>query len=166
MEKNFIYNEQINDSANKQRKQELVEMILERNNGTTISLKEIGEVLKLNINLEEDLVKLKRIMSSLKNYLISKGKLLKSIGGIGYYILKPSEYSSHCYRTYVKGSMRMLDKSYFVLDNADTYEMSIERQTELEDMKKLNKELQDKMWETVKESGYYNRMTYYQNLKD
>lgn len=166
MNKNYRYNEQTNDSEFKTRKQELVEYIVAKENGTVIRLEEIGSILKININDDLELIKLKRIMGSLKNYLISQGKLLKSVIGTGYYILKPKEYSSHCYRTYVKGSMRALDKSRFILENADTYEMSIERQTELEDMKKLNQELQDKMWGTVKESGFYHRMTYYENLKD
>ena len=162
----FRYNEQERNSDNKQRKQELVEFILDKEDGTVIKLEEIANILKINIEIEEDLTKLKRIVANLKVYLIGKGKLLKSIKGIGYYILKPSEFSSHCYRTYIKGSMRMLDKSYFVLEHADTYRMSIERQTELQDMKNLNKELQDKMWGTVKESGYYKRKTYYENLED
>lgn len=162
---NFRY-EQINDSENKQRKQELVELILDTNYGNVISLNTIGDILKLNINDELELIKLKRIVGSLKDFLVTRGKVLRSIKGVGYYILKPKEISGYCYRNFIKKSQRTLDKSMFVLSCTDQTDLTHIQKEEFADMMELNKELIEKVSKTVVESTYFNRKAYYESLQD
>lgn len=81
---------------------ELVEFILEKEYGDTILLEEAARILHYNIDDEDELKKFKSTMGRVKNFLIDYGYVLKSISGIGYYILKPKQIASHCYRTYIQ----------------------------------------------------------------
>lgn len=162
---NFRYEGERN-SEYKQRIQELVEYILDRNYGETVTYQEASNILHYNIELEEENKKFKSTMLRVKNFLVDYGYILKSISGIGYYILKPKQVSSHCYRTYVKRSQKMLDKSSYVLDHVDGSELSDDRTEELNNMIQLNKALIENVWNTVKSSGYYSRKDYYNSLED
>lgn len=165
MNRNFRF-EQERDSEFRIRKQELVEYILNKGYGQVITIQEISGILHVNAEIDDEIVRIKNIVGSVKNYLIQNGRVLKSIKDVGYYILKPSQVSGYCYRTYVKGSMRMLDKSEFILDRTDKTELNQDRTEEINNMIKLNKNLIDNMWKTVKESGYYNRKAYYDSLEE
>ena len=106
------------------------------------------------------------MMQVIKNYLIEKGYILKSISGLGYYILKPSQVSKHCYRTYILKAGRTFDKSEFVLDHVDKTELNDIRLEEINNIMELNKQLIDNTWKSIKESTYYSRKDAYDNSED
>ena len=143
-----------------------VEFILEKNYGSTIGHIELANILQYNIDDEEEFKKYKSTMARVKNFLLDYGYVLKGVSGIGYYILKPTQVSSHCYRTYVKKASRLYDKSAYVLDKTDKTEMNENRLEEIKNMIDLNKQLIDNAWKTVIESPYYSRKDYYDSLED
>lgn len=164
MKKNFRYEGKY-ESKKKQNIQEVVEFILEQNFGTTVSDTDLAKILGYSISDEEEYYKYKSIMGRVRNFLLQYGYVLKSIPGIGYYILKPAQISSHCYRTYVKRASRLYDKSSYILGRVDQKELNEERKEELESMMKLNKQLIDNVWNTISESKYYSRKDYYDSLE-
>ena len=165
MKPNFRY-EGERDSKKKQNIQQAIEYILDKNYGSTITHNELSKILQYNIEYEEELKKYKSVMARIKNFILQYGYVLKSVSGIGYYILKPSQVSSHCYRTYVKSAGRMYDKSEFILEHTDKQELNEVRQEEIKNMMALNKKLIENAWNTVKESAYYSRKNYYDSLED
>ena len=156
----------MNLNKKKQNIQQAIEYILDKNYGSTITHNELSKILQYNIEYEEELKKYKSVMARIKNFILQYGYVLKSVSGIGYYILKPSQVSSHCYRTYVKSAGRMYDKSEFILEHTDKQELNEVRQEEIKNMMALNKKLIENAWNTVKESAYYSRKNYYDSLED
>lgn len=154
------------DSEYKQRIQETVEYILSKKYGDVLSNIELGRILHYNIDDEKEFVKFKSMMGRIKSFLIDYGYILKSVSGIGYYILKPKQITGHCYRTYVKKSQRALDKSSYILDHTDLTELSDTRKEEFDNFQNLNKELIDSMDKLITASRYYDRKAYYDSLED
>lgn len=164
MKINFRYEGEKN-SKKKQNIQETIEFILNKNYGETILNRELSDILGYNIDYDEEFKKYKSTMLRVKNFLIKYGYILKSVGGAGYYILKPSQISSHCYRTYVKKAIRTIDKSNYVLECTKQAGMNKDRKEEIENMIQMSKDLSETMWNTVTESAYYSRKEYYDNLE-
>ncbi len=106
------------------------------------------------------------MMTSIKGYLITRGRVLKGVPNVGYYILKPSQVSQHCYRTYIKSASRLYDKSAYVLDRTDKTELNEIRMEEINNMIEMNKKLIENSWNTIQESAYYSRKTYYDSLEE
>lgn len=154
------------ESAKKRNIQEVCEYILEQEYGNTISDVDLAKILGYNINDELEFKKYKSIMSRVRNFLLQYGYVLKSISGVGYYILKPSQITRHCYNTYIKHASRLYDKSAYVLDRTDKTELSDERMEEIKNMMDLNKQLIDNVEKTIFESKYYSRKDYYDSLKE
>ena len=165
MKTDFVYTQE-KDSAKMQYKQETIEYILSKNYGDTITNEELCTMLHYKIEDEYDYKRFKAMMSNIKKYLLNKGRILKGIPSIGYYILKPKQASQYCFRTYVQSASRLYDKSAFVLDKIDTTEMSDVRLEEIKNMINLSNELIDKAEETITNSAYYSRKDYYDSLKD
>lgn len=165
MKQNFRF-EQEKDSKKKQYKQETIEYILNEPYGSTITHKELGKMLAYNIDDEEEYKKYKIMMNSIRSWLLGKGRVLRCISGIGYYILKPSQISQHCYRTYIKSASRLYDKSAYVLDRTDKTELSEIRKEEINNMMNLNKQLIENVENMIHESAYYSRKAYYDSLED
>lgn len=165
MKKNFKYDSSY-ESKNKQRIQELVEYILDKEYGETIPLEKLGEMLHYNINDVDELKKFKSTMERVKNFLVDYGYILKSISGRGYYILKPKQIAGHCYRSYISKTQRILNKCERILDHTDKTELSEERKQEHSEVLQLNKDMSDKFHNTIQTSKYYNRKAYYDSLKD
>jgi hypothetical protein len=153
------------NSEYKQRIQETVEFILSKSYGATIYFEELAKMLHYNIEDEKGLKKFKSTMARIKSFLIDYGYILKSISGIGYYILKPNQISGHCYRTYVNKSRRLLDKSENILEHTDKTELDEVRTEEYRNMLELNKSLIKGMEEIICASGYYLRKNYYDSLE-
>lgn len=154
------------NSEYKQRIQEVVEYILDKKYGEVVSNTELGSILHYNIDDEKEFIKFKSMMGRIKSFLIDYGYILKSVSGIGYYILKPKQITGHCYRTYVKKSQRALDKSSYILDHTDLTELSDTRKEEFDNFQSLNKELIDSMDKLITTSRYYDRKSYYESLED
>ena len=145
---------------------EVIEYVLSFNYGTTLENTELGKILRYNINDEEEFLKYKSTMNRVRNILINYGYVLKGVPGIGYYILKPSQVSNHCYRNYIKRAGRTLDKSVYILEHTDKTELNNDRMEELNNLVQLNKEIVDNMWKNIRESAYYSRKDYYDSLED
>lgn len=154
------------NSEYKQRIQETVEYILDKKYGSTINFDKLAKILHYNIDDEQEFKKFKSTMGRIKTFLVDYGYILKSIGGIGYYILKPKQISSHCYRTYVTKTQRLLDKSEYILEHTDQLELDDIRLEEYRNMLDLNKNLIKEMENVIVTSGYYMRKKYYDNLED
>lgn len=165
MKINSSYDSRYN-SEYKQRIQELTETILDMNYGATVPLEVCTKTLHYNIEIEEEKKKFLSTMNRVKNFLVGKGYILKPVKDEGYYILKPKQISGHCYRTYVKRSQRLLDKSSYILNFVDRTELNETRMEEYELFSKLNQDLILAMEETIVTSGYYSRKAYYNDLKD
>lgn len=164
MKNNFRYESEYN-SKKKQNIQETVEYILNQEYGSTLSDVELAKMLNYNINDDNEWLKYKTTMGRVKNFLLQYGYVLKSISGVGYYILKPEQVARHCYKTYIKKASRVYDKSAFVLDRVDRTKMSEERLEEITTLMELNQKLIDNVASTLKESKYYSRKDYYDSLK-
>ena len=165
MKRNFRYEGERN-SQYKERIQEVVEFILDKDYGSTLTHNELSKMLHYNIDDEIEKRKYKSTMARIKNFILEYGYVLKSINGIGFYILKPSQISQHCYRTYIQRSRKIYDKSEYILEHTDKSDMSDIRREEINNMMEMNKQLIKNAWETIKESAYYSRKAYYDNLED
>ena len=154
------------NSEYKERIQDLVEYILDKDYGDTITIIEAGRILHFNVDNEDELKKMKSTMGRVKNFLIDYGYVLKSISGIGYYILKPKQIAGHCYHTYITRTRKLLDKSDRILTHTDKTQLSDIRKEEHTNVLELNTVLNDEIWKTTQASGYYKRKTYYDNLED
>ena len=165
MKQNFRF-EQTNDSAKKQYKQEVIEYILNEPYGSILTNDELATMLRYNIDDEDEYKKYKNMMGSIKGYLLSRGRVLRGVPNVGYYILKPSQVSQHCYRTYIKSAARLYDKSAYVLDRTDKTQLNEVRTEEINNMIEMNKKLIENAWNTIQESTYYSRKLYYDSLED
>lgn len=165
MKQSFRF-EQDRDSKKKQYKQEVIEYLLDKEYGSTVTNEKLGNMLHYNIVDEEEYHKYKTMMAGIRAFLLRYGRVLRSVPNIGYYILKPSQISQHCYRTYIKGASRLFDKSAYVLDRTDKTNLNETRTEEIQNMITLNKQLIDNTWNTIQESAYYSRKTVYDSLED
>lgn len=145
---------------------ELIQFILTKDFGETIDNEKCAKILKINLNDEEQFKKYKSIMGRIKKNLIDYGYILKTVSGIGYYIMKPKEISSYCYRKYMTGTIKLLDKSEHILECTKTDELSQVRTEEYNNVCNLNKSLKDEIFSSIRQSGYYRRKQYYDNLED
>jgi len=161
---NYRY-EQERDSKKRQNIQEVVEFILDNDYGTMLYNEDLSKILGYNFEIEEEYYKYKSIMQRVKNFLLQYGYVLKSVGGVGYYILRPTEIARHCYKTYIKRAAKMYDKSAYVLDRTDKSQMNEERLQEITDLIEVNQKLIDNAWNTLKESAYYSRKDYYESME-
>lgn len=154
------------ESKKKHNIQMVVEYILEQEYGNTISDTDLCKILGYNYNDELEFKQYKSTMNRVRNFLLQYGYVLKSISGVGYYILKPSQITNHCYKTYVKHASRLYDKSLFVLDRTDKTELNADRMEEIENMMELNKKLIENVENIILESKYYSRKDYYDSLEN
>lgn len=149
--------------------QELIEYILNnKKHGDTVTNEEASRILMINwdSNDEKEKQRFRVHMGRVKNFLIEKGYVLKGISGIGYYILKPKQVAGHCYRTYIRKTMSLLDKSEKVLKHTDKTELEGDRIEEYDNIVVLNQTLSDGIAKEIEESRYYNRKFHYDNLED
>lgn len=165
MKVNFRYDTGLN-TRNNQRIAELVNTILELNYGSTISFYKCAEILHYNIDDEKEKRKFQNSMSRVRNFLIDYGYVLKSVAGIGYYILKPKQISGYCYHTYIRKTENLLDKSSRILTHVATSELSDIRKEEHQNVIDLNLDVTNAIDSTIEASEYYNKKNYYDNLED
>lgn len=161
MELNYRYN-----TKNEDKIKDVCEYILDKNYGETIGFEKLAEILKYNIENEQENKRFKNTMSRVKNALIDYGYVLKTITGIGYYILKPKQISSYCYRTYVDKTKVLLEKSDRILKHVDKTEMSGIRKKEHTEMSELNQQIYSEIGLVVEGSEYNKNKHYYNNLND
>lgn len=115
---------------------------------------------------DKDWHRLSNRMSRVKNIIIDYGIVLKNVIGVGYYILKPKQISSYCYRTYVDKSEELLNKSERILKNVNKKELSDVRKKEHKEMSGLNNKLIEEVKLVKEHSEYVNNKEYYNSLED
>lgn len=153
-------------SKNENKIKDACDYILDRNYGDTIPFGILADIMKINIEDEQENKRFKSIMGRVKNILIDSGYILKSVAGVGYYILKPKHISSYCYRTYVDRTKRLLEKSERVLKHVDRTELTDIRKKEHEEMQDLNQQLYGEIGLVVEGSEYGKNRAYYNALED
>lgn len=146
--------------------QETVEFVLNHNYGDTIPFETIANMLHYNIEDEKEKRKFNSAMSRIKNFLVDYGYILKSIRGVGFYILKPKQISGYCYHTYIRRTQNLLDKSERVLNHVDTHEMSTIRKKEHEEVIQLNENLGTAIKNEIIGSDYIVNKEEYDALND
>lgn len=143
-----------------------VEYILDKGYDSKIEFAELAEIMRFNIQDEIEEKRFKSTMGRVKNVLIDHGFILKTIVGVGYYVLKPKHISSYCYRTYVDKTKRLLEKSERILSHIDKTELSDIRKKEQSQMYDLNQQLYGEIGLIVEASDYGKNRNYYNSLKD
>lgn len=165
MKVNFRYTGEYK-SEYSQRIAELIEYILDQEYGATIGFEKCAKFLHYNIENEKELKKFKSTMSRVKNFLIDKGYVLKTVVGVGYYILKPKQISGYCYHTYIRKTENLIAKSQRILNHTDKTELSEIRMKEYSELKGLNERVGAKIEDTIMVSDYYKNKNYYDELED
>lgn len=136
-----------------------------------ISTKKYGDIIyheqiERILNVQKELSKYGIYLKQVKDKLVSDSKILKAIPKIGYQILKPNQVSSYTYRKYMQRALKSYDYSQFILDNLETNNLTTNRKEEYNDVKMLNKKLKEVSEVTIKESKYYSRKDFYNNLDE
>ena len=143
-----------------------LDYILDKDYGATIEFTKLAEIMRFNIEDEQEERRFKSTMGRVKNILIDYGYILKTITGVGYYILKPKHISSYCYRTYIDKTKVLLEKSERILAHVDKNELSDIRKKEHKEMCQLNQEVYGEIGLVVEGSDYGKNRSYYNSLKD
>lgn len=160
---NYRYN-----SKNDEKKQKVIETFVGSDYGVTVTYNEINQILGLDLDNEdtyyENMKYLKRFVSKLKNYLIKKGIVIKSVKDVGWYILKPEHISSYTYRQYMVKPMKSYQKAQEILNHFDKTKLNEDRKEEYENIDYLNKKLLKDTDTIICSSRYYKNKAYYDNL--
>lgn len=161
MEVNYRY-----DSKNEDIRKEICDYILSQNYGSSIRYEDISRRIGLNIEIEEQFEFLKKLVGSCKNILIDRGRILKNVGGLGWYILKPTQIASYTYRTCILKPQKAYDKAKRILTHTNTSGFNDKRIQEYNDVKELNDMLSEVSYNIILESDYHNNKDSYDSLKD
>lgn len=153
-------------SAKEQQVIEFMDYVLSKTYGETISLREAARILQYNIEDEKEMKKFKSMMGRIKNELIDKGYLLKSIVNVGYYIMKPKQIPDYTYRTYTLRTLRLLEKQDRILAHTDTSGLSDIRMKENLEIKELNKVTYEAINTCIDTSSYFENKNFYNSLDD
>ena len=143
-----------------------VDYILNKGYDAKIEFAELAEIMRFNIQDEVEEKRFRNTMSRVKNVLIDHGFILKTITGVGYYVLKPKHISSYCYRTYIDKTKVLLEKSERILAHVDKTELNDVRKKEHAQMQDLNQQLYGEIGLVVEGSDYGKNRYYYNSLKD
>lgn len=165
IENNYRYDSRY-ESKYKLNMQKAIEYILDLDYGDTVTFATMGQILGFNLEDEKEFKKFRSTMARVKNFCIDYGKVLKTITGIGYYVMKPKQIPSYCYRTYIRKTMDLIAKSERILTHTDTNELSEARTNEYNEVKKLNADVDETIWNTIEESTYFKNKNYYDSLGD
>lgn len=153
-------------SLKEQQAIELIDFILEKNYGDVVPLREASRILQYNIDDELEKKRFNSMMSRIKNELIDKGYILKTIVNIGYYIMKPKQIPDYTYRTYTLATLRLLEKQNRILEHTDTTVLSEVRLKENIEIKSLNKTTYEAVNSCIDESSYFENKNFYNSLND
>ena len=129
--------------------------IMKKQFGNTIVFKDLQQFTDYDLNNEYENYKFKTtIMRFVKDELIQEGYILKSIRGVGYYILKQNQISSYTYRTYIKKPLRYLDKADTILKSTHTILLNKKEVEKHSLTQELNEELIGKNSEIINSKKY------------
>lgn len=153
-------------SLKKQNIQETIEFILKHNYGDTIGFGQLAQILGYNIDDEKEKMKFQSMMGRVKNFLIDYGYILRSVAGVGYYIMKPKQISGYCYHTYIRHTEDLLKKSDRILSHVDLDGLSDIRKEEHTNVVALNYDVFENIDTTIDHSEYIKNKYVYDNLED
>lgn len=158
---NYRNNPKYNESV-----QEAIDYILDFDYGATLPFEKLCQMFGLSYEDELERIKFKRQMAKVKNYLVEKGYILRTISGVGYYIMKPQHISGYVYHAYICKIDNTLNKSERILQHIDRTKLSEIRKREREQITYLNTELRNDIVEKILDSEYFNNKKQYDSLGD
>lgn len=141
---------------------ELYTLIMSMNYGEIITHEEIERI----IGYIRNTTKYTYIISKVKKQLIPNSRIIKSIPGKGYQLLKNEQVSGYVYRNYIVKAEERLEQGNTILDNLNTKGFGSARGAEFDDVRELSRDLKKTVKKKRIESQYYDRMTYYNSLED
>lgn len=140
-----------------------LEYILTRKHGETIPYVTLANILRFSLQDEQQEKIFKRRMSKIKNILIDYGYVLKSVGGVGYYILKPNQISSFTFRNYIVKPQKAYEKAKRILNHVDTTKLNEIGKEEHRYAKELAENIAETTENTIYNSNYWNNKILYEN---
>ena len=136
-------------------KENIRNYIMKKQFGDTIVFNDLQQFTDYDLNNEYENYKFKTtIMRFVKDELIQEGYILKSIRGVGYYILKQNQISSYTYRTYIKKPLRYLNKADTILKSTHTVLLNKKEVEKHSLTQELNEELIGKNSEIINSKKY------------
>lgn len=153
---NYRYN-----SKNEVVIQDICEFILGKEYGTMIYFTDITRRIGLNIESEESMKLFKRLMAKVKNIMIDHSYILKSVGGKGYYILKPNQIPNFTYRNYILKPQKAYQKAKRILERTNRTRFENIDKENYNDVNELNNQMIQVSDYTIFNSSYYNNMSKY-----
>lgn len=127
-----------NNISLQEKREKVVELILERKYGDTITNEEINGILKEDLKDEYGKKRFKSNMNKVKNILITKGIVVRSISNIGYYILMPRQISSYTYRNFIVKPIKNFEKAKIILENTNNKVLNNKEKEEYKKTRSLN----------------------------
>ena len=140
-----------------------LEYILTRKHGETIPYVTLANILRFSLQDEHQEKIFKRRMSKIKNILIDYGYVLKSVGGVGYYILKPNQISSFTFRNYIVKPQKAYEKANRILNHVDTTKLNEIGKEEHRYAKELAENIAETTENAIYNSNYWNNKILYEN---
>ena len=140
-----------------------LEYILTRKHGETIPYATLANILRFSLQDEQQEKIFKRRMSKIKNILIDYGYVLKSVGGVGYYILKPNQISSFTFRNYIVKPQKAYEKAKRILNHVDKTKLNEIGREEHRYAKELAENIAETAENTIYNSNYWNNKILYEN---
>lgn len=153
-------------TINEEKYTKVCKYVLSKNYGDVLDYKVLAGMFEIELSEDKDWHRFSNRMSRVKNIMVDYGIVLKNVIGVGYYILKPKQISSYCYRTYVDKSKELLNKSERILKNVNKKELSDVRKKEHKEMSGLNNKLIEEVKMVEEHSEYVNNKEYYNSLED
>ena len=126
------------ESTPKEKREKVIELILTKKYGETISYDELNAILQENINDYQGKAAFRRNMNKVKNELFSKGYVIRPIFNVGYYILKPNQVSCYTYRNYIVKPINSFKKAKTILENTERKQLKGQEITEYQTTCGLN----------------------------
>lgn len=100
----------------KEKLENLKKYILSKEYGTTLTFNELNEFIGEDLKDEYGKIRFKNMIRKVKNRLYNYGYVLRSVIGVGYYILKPNQIAAYTYRTYITKPLKSFQKAKIILN--------------------------------------------------
>ena len=156
---NYRYN-----SKNELIIQDIIEFIRSFSYGSMIYYEDVAKRIGLNIDTDDALKYLKQLVGKTKNILIDYSYILKSVGGKGWYILKPTQIPSYTYRTYITKPQKAYEKAKRILERTDKSKYKDINHEQHSYVTELNNDMIQVSDYTIFNSNYYKNKDKYKDF--
>lgn len=150
----MVVNERYN-SKHEKNIEECIEYIRNKKYGETIPYSDLSKILNFNLDDELQKKKFKNVMNKVKNLLINHGYVLRSVNGIGYYILKPNQIPSFTFRNYIVKPLKTYEKGIRILNHTDKFNLNSDEKAVHDDISILANRVKKETENTIYNSRYY-----------